>query len=480
LYPTPQAPMTQRVFLPQVVLHLNGKALTKKPALIGLLVLCMSYGSVSAIDMASASSTASPEGHHVSVASAITGLSFSLITDTLDTVSTSAAGTGVFISPISVYSALTLALNAAGTGSSTHEQLLTLLSAQKPIVGGFSKLASWFSSSLAHTPHELSEGQITSELGKLSQLLTAPVEEGKEGATVLMANGLFSKAKMKPEFTEAMAALLKATAHQVQGVEEINTWVSDITKGIIPQLINPGVQFDTALVNALYFKGLWVTAFKKHLTKPAPFTNAAGVKKEVPTMIGVFEKETKIQVISCSAFKAAALPYKGGEYVALAILPEGKTSVSEAIKALQDTSVKKEVSSPGKTIVHLPKFKAEFEIELSETLKEQGVKDAFTPGVADFTRIDGGGLFITQVIHKVVVDVDEEGTVAAAATAVMMNRCAAPMPVDILELHYDKPFGWVIQHLPSGTPMFIGSVLEPGAGVGKAEKEKGFFSRLWK
>jgi len=115
--------------------------------------------------------------------------------------------------------------------------------------------------------------------------------------------------------------------------------------------------------------------------------------------------------------------------------------------------------SPDKTIVELPKFRSESSSELKHVLQSLGMTDAFASG-ADFSRISEPPLFISQVLHKAVVDVDEEGTVAAAATAVMMTR-SMPMQQPPFKLVFDRPFVFAIQHLATNTPVFTGVVQSP-------------------
>ncbi|KAG1666959.1 hypothetical protein FOA52_004242 [Chlamydomonas sp. UWO 241] len=380
------------------------------------------------------------------VPAAITGLSYALLRASLAGLSKDAAG--VFQSPLSVYYALALALNGAGPGTSTHTQLLGLLTAGS---------------------ESLTEATLNAEISKHIDALGGG-EATDGGVLMLIANGIFTKSPVNSEFSASVGKLFGASSQQVADEKPINEWVNSATKGEIAELVPPGTDFDTALVNALYFKGLWVTPFDADNTKPKVFHTPSG-DRTVSMMRHKFDGRSRARVISAPGlYDAVLLPYKSGgaapsEFAAMCVLPAEGVSVDKVAAALAELAVghadthKAESTSPDVTIVELPKFRSESSDELRPVLQSLGITDAFDAG-ADFSRVSPG-LFISSVLHKAVVEVDEAGTVAAAATAVMMTRGMPMAEQPPVKLIFDRPFIFSIMHMSSNTPVFMGVVQAP-------------------
>ena len=242
--------------------------------------------------------------------------------------------------------------------------------------------------------------------------------------------------------------------------KEINNWVSDQTEDKIKDLIPEGV-LDTntrmALVNAIYFKADWLHPFDADSTRDAPFHLLDGSEVTVPMM----NQGTFIPYAKGDGFQAIELAYQGETAAMDVIVPdEGRfeevessldyETASDGLGSLQPTSVS----------LGLPKFKFESAFGLADQLKALGMTDAFDPDQADFTGMsERNDLYISAVVHKAFVAVDEKGTEAAAATAVIVGVTSAPL-FDVT-LTIDRPFIFLIRDIPTGQILLVGRVLNP-------------------
>lgn len=246
--------------------------------------------------------------------------------------------------------------------------------------------------------------------------------------------------------------------------QTINTWVEDQTENKITDLIPSGVlSHDTTLVltNAVYFHGIWTNPFNKEGTKDEDFHLTATDKIKVPMMhrSGAFRYGTgdDLQILE--------LPYGDGSLSMVILLPKEIDGLADLEANLTFQYLQRwsdSVKPENEVKVYLPKFKTTSQFEMSRTLKAMGMKSAFT-GAADFSGMTGDrDLFISAVIHKALVDVNEEGTEAAAATGVIMARSAAPIkkkkpPV----FRADHPFVFMVRDNRNGAIMFLGRVTNP-------------------
>lgn len=247
----------------------------------------------------------------------------------------------------------------------------------------------------------------------------------------------------------------------------INAWVEKATSGKIKDLIPEGVlDQDTRLVltNAVYFKGDWEDAFQKSATKPSDFFLSATEKaSDVPLM---YQKERfrfhEAKVADGKGVKLLELPYKGKQLSMVVLLPEAKDGLAELEEHLTADMLDQWINAAKEREVKvwLPKFKMTDEFQLGDVLAAMGMKNAFS-GLADFSGMDGTkGLFISDVIHKAFVDVNEEGTEAAAATGIVLELKAAA-PAATPEFRADHPFALVIRDNATGAILFMGRVLDP-------------------
>ena len=242
--------------------------------------------------------------------------------------------------------------------------------------------------------------------------------------------------------------------------QEINGWVSDRTTGKIKDLLNEGVLDSNtrmALVNAIYFKGDWLSPFNPDSTQEAPFHLLDGSEVTVPMM----NQDLFITYARGEGWQAVELPYQGGTAAMDIIIPD-ESRFAEIESGLDHGAASSILSSlqPASVSLGLPKFKFETEFGLKDQLTALGMTDAFDPDKADFFGMsERNDLFISAVVHKAFVAVDEKGTEAAAATAVIVGVASAPMSE--VTLTVDRPFIFLIRDLPTGQILFAGRVLNP-------------------
>jgi serpin B len=239
---------------------------------------------------------------------------------------------------------------------------------------------------------------------------------------------------------------------------KINQWVSDHTEekieDLIPKdLITPATRL--VLANAIYFNASWLEPFEEENTHEGIFYLLDGSQVAVPMM----SQTTDFRYLDGEGFQAVELPYLGGEMAMVILLPdEGGFEAFEAGLDSERVGTILEGMGSSQVTLAMPKFEFESEFMLGQVLAAMGMPSAF--GDADFSGMDGTrNLVIREVVHKAFVSVDETGTEAAAATAVIMFETSAPeTPV---EMTVDRPFIFMIRDLETGTILFLGRVLNP-------------------
>ena len=240
----------------------------------------------------------------------------------------------------------------------------------------------------------------------------------------------------------------------------INQWVSDETKDKINNLLpENSITSDTkmVLVNAIYFKADWLSPFDANDTYDSTFKLLDGSEVTVPMM----GQQLYIPYFVGDGYAVAELPYAGESAVMTLLVPdEGRF---EEIEAQVDGAMFNEALAnlaPADVTLRMPKFEFESPFNLSDALIEMGMPLAFDENRADFSGMtDQQDLYIGNVIHKAFVAVDEKGTEAAAATAVVMEGATAMMPENVLTI--DRPFLFFIRDVETGQILFIGRVLNP-------------------
>jgi serpin B len=239
----------------------------------------------------------------------------------------------------------------------------------------------------------------------------------------------------------------------------INAWVEKQTQEKIKDLLKQGMlTVDTRMVltNAIYFKGDWVSQFKKDATRDESFFVTADKQVKAPLM----HQKGHFNYLEGAAFQALELPYLGKELSMVVLLPKKKDGLAALEKGLSVAGLGSTLRGlrPTEVVVTLPKFKVTAAFSLKKTLSEMGMAGAFTAG-ADFSGIASkGSLRLADVIHKAFVDVNEEGTEAAAATAVKVEDKSKPV---IPDFRADHPFLFLIRDTRSDSILFLGRLVEP-------------------
>ncbi len=242
--------------------------------------------------------------------------------------------------------------------------------------------------------------------------------------------------------------------------KKINQWVEDSTNKRIKDLLPEGsITASTRLVltNAIFFKASWANKFEKDQTKKAEFTLLDGAKVQADMM----STYGPLQYAEVDDHQIVEIPYAGNEVSMIVILPK-KDGFKSFDEDLDGDKVGEYIGAlkGGQGTLKLPKFSFESDLPLNKPLEELGMKKAFTGG-ADFSGIDGTkNLSISAVLHKSFVSVDEDGTEAAAATAVVMGETSSP-DVEVFEMNVDRPFVFVIRDKPTGAILFVGRVVNP-------------------
>jgi serpin B len=348
----------------------------------------------------------------------------------------------LFFSPYSISTAL--AMVYAGAGGRTADQLASAL----------------------HLPAE--PESIHPAFGDQQAQLNAL---GAEGDIALnLANGLW--AQQDYPFLEPFLELVEKhygaelrqvdfkTAHEIVR-QEINAWVEQQTHDKIRELLKPGVLnalTRLVLVNAIYFKGDWAHPFEESATQEADFFITATRKTPVPLMT----RQQRLGYMENDLLQAVALPYAGDALSLVALLPKRADGLAELETSLNAEALDQWLGllQAREVQVFLPRFKTTSEFNLVSTLSALGVKDAFVPGAADLSSMDGSReLSVSSVVHKAFVDVNEEGTEAAAATGAVVS--VTSMPASPIVFRADRPFLFLIRDERSEAILFMGRFAEP-------------------
>lgn len=353
----------------------------------------------------------------------------------------------IFLSPISISAALAMVfMGAKGT---TANQMIQALSLDKCSGNGGGDVHQGFQSLLTEV----------NKTGTQYLLKTANRLFGEKTCDILAS---FKDACRK--FYEAEMEELDFKGDTEQSRQHINTWVAKKTEDKIKEPLSPGtVNSDTllVLVNAIYFKGNWEKPFNKERTTEMPFKVSKNEEKPVQMM---FRKSTfKTTYIGEIFTKILLLPYAGNELNMIIMLPDEHVELKTVEKELTYENfiewTRLDKMDEEEVEVFLPRFKLEENYDMKDVLGKLGMTDAFMESRADFSGISSKqGLFLSKVIHKTFVEVNEEGTEAAAATAaIMMMRCMRFTPRFVA----DHPFLFFIQHVKTKGILFCGRFSSP-------------------
>jgi serpin B len=319
---------------------------------------------------------------------------------------------------------------------------------------------------MAEVLHLLAQDQAHPAFNALGQALDTRGEQ--EGVALQIANALWPDkdypfldsfldllaenygAGLRPlDFTQAEAAR-----------QQINRWASDQTEGKIQNLLPEGAldgPVALVLTNAVYFSAAWLNAFPEENTYKGGFKLLDGQQVGVPTM----SQTANFNYAQLEGVQAVELPYEGQALSMVVLVPDAGTfeayaqgldpdELAAALGALEPVSMR----------LDLPKFSYDSGFELQQALMDLGIREAFD-AQADFSGMDGTQeLFIDNVYHKAFIAVDEAGTEAAAASAVVMSRKGMGRPHELI---VDRPFVYLIRDVETGTILFLGHVIDPSA-----------------
>jgi serine protease inhibitor len=345
---------------------------------------------------------------------------------------TAQSGVNVFTSPLSASMALGMTMN--GAAGSTYDQMRSALALGT-----------------------VTDADINAGYGSLITLLRGldPSVDFRIANSIWYLAGYPVNQSFVDVSKSAFDAQVTGLAFDNAALDKINAWVSSATNARIPTIID---MFDPQqvmlLVNAIYFKGSWRDRFDPALTANASFHGVGG---DAPMKL--MHRNASMSYYDGATFDAVDLPYGNSAFTMTVVLPRAGTSVETVAASLQSGSWSSLTSGLHTNFVdlYLPRFTLTWERKLNPDLQALGMRDAF--GAADFTRMSPRGkeLSISTVLQKTYVDVNEEGTEAAAVTGVGVVAVSAPIPV---EVRVDRPFIFVIRERLSGTVIFMGKIVK--------------------
>ncbi len=261
--------------------------------------------------------------------------------------------------------------------------------------------------------------------------------------------------------TDYYGADVYAAPFDHQTCKDINNWVKENTDGMIPEILDQippnAVMY---LINAFAFDARWSEVYKKHQVRDGDFTKEDGSTEKADFMYST--EHSYLEDEQATGFLKY---YKGGKYAFAALLPKEGVSLSQYIASLSGDALHSLLSEPIYTTVHaaIPKFESEYSVEMSEILKAMGMTSAFDPATADFTDLGSstaGNIYINRVLHKTYISVEEDGTRAAAVTAVEPGDGAAIEQEEPKEVYLDRPFVYMLIDCENSIPFFIGTMTD--------------------
>ncbi len=349
-------------------------------------------------------------------------------------------GTNLFISPVSV--ALALGMAANGASGETQEGIRAAL-----------HLQGW---------DEKAANQAFAGLGQA-------LDGDDLGVELDIANALWLRQGLpfRTTFLDTVARYFGARVSGLdfsssEAADVMNGWVADQTRGRITEIVTPPIDPLAILfiMNAVYFKGDWETPFDESLTSEEAFTRADGAQVQALMM----SRYGSWEYARSGDYQAVRLPYSGGRLSMIAVLPADGTSLDAWLDDLDASGWQALVGALTRKdgTVSLPRFTLSFEARLNDALAAMGMERAFIPGEADFSRIHemDQPTWIDGVLHKSFVEVNEQGTEAAAVTSIEL-RAQAAAPEEPFSFLADRPFLYVLQDDSTGAILFVGINHDP-------------------
>uniref|UniRef100_A0A1I7V443 SERPIN domain-containing protein n=1 Tax=Caenorhabditis tropicalis TaxID=1561998 RepID=A0A1I7V443_9PELO len=293
--------------------------------------------------------------------------------------------------------------------------------------------------------------------------ISAALLAAEKGTQVNIANHVFSKSgfSIKQSYLDAVKKLYNAGASSLDfsdkeaSAEAINKFVRENTGDHIKKIISAdSIKEDlvAVLTNALYFKADWLNKFKKESTFKREFFSSEDSKREIDFLHASMVHRSYAEN---DQFQVLSLPYKDETFALTIFLPKTRFGLADALKSIDSATIQHLLSNVSDTFVNvrIPKWKIETELGLNEALQSIGIKKAFS-GDADLGNL-ADGVFVSAVTHKALIEVDEDGTKAAAATTVSISLKSAMFPIDEpIEFRADHPFLFVLSK--DNHPLFVG------------------------
>jgi serpin B len=345
----------------------------------------------------------------------------------------------IFISPASLAIALNIVYN--GAGGETQEAIAKTLELQ---------------------------GTNLQEINQANADLKASLKNPDPKVQLSIANSLWTKESIpfKPEFLQIIQNFYQAEVKNLNfsnptAPSMINNWVNQSTNGKINKIVDviePKTVF--LMLNAIYFKGNWTESFPTEATQLHPFTLLDGTQKQHPMMR--HQNSASFPYYENELFQAVSLPYGDGRMSMYIFLPNQGVSLKTFYEKLNAENWQQWMNqfnnsdnSGGGVLISLPRFKLEYAIDLKDTLKALGMEIAFTKE-ANFSGMTPSSIWIDKIQHKTFVEVNEEGTEAAAVTNVTSGVRSGP-----IEMNVNRPFFLAIRDNQTGNILFVGSIVEP-------------------
>lgn len=346
------------------------------------------------------------------------------------------AGENILISPLSIQTALNMALN--GANGSTLEELQQLLGCPDCDLEDLNRLQRDF-------------------LVLLSQ------QSGHPSLTV--ANGFFydpNRINVKADFLSTMDSQYDSELEELNfdaeqaALQIINDWVKEGTKGKIPTILDQITPLDVAfLINALHFKADWASGFSEETTFTGTFTKGDGSQAEVPFVSG----DRLLSFSQADGFNLVDLPFRDSTFSLSLVQPNGDVPNNWMAAFNPDSwqALYRNMTYE-RALLSFPKLKLSYENDLIKGMQALGVNAPFDPNLADFERMGtaANNLFINQLKHKAVLEVDEKGAEGAAVTVVGIGTTSLPP-----SFRFDSPFVLALRHIPTGALVFVGLVVDP-------------------
>ncbi len=303
-----------------------------------------------------------------------------------------------------------------------------------------------------------------SEFACASQNLRAGLPRTDADIALELANALWIRQglSLKTAFVEKANAAFGADVSSLDfgnpdALRTINAWVNQRTKGHIPTILSSLEGAEAIVTNAVYFKALWEEAFTPALTSPANFMGATAT-----TSVPFMNQTSTYSYYAGTGFELVRLGYRGDRFAMYVVLPKQGTGLAMESTLRDAFATALAHATPRHVNLHLPKLHLAYQTDLVSPLTDLGLGVAFSDG-ADFSGISDTSLKISNVIHKTTLDVDEAGTTATAATAVVMTATARYDPTVPIVVKVDHPFFCIIRDDKTGAVLFLGAISDvPG------------------